>query len=147
MRGISVLAILVGSIADFILSGTFGLVLVGVVISNQGLSKLPKDQLTPAVLAAIHGSPGLYAMQLAIGFGCSVFGGLLAALIAKQRKLLNAVLASWLCVGTGIIGLVKGADDISPPIHLLMVVMTPICYAAGAAWALRMRRIPTVAIS
>ena len=82
MRGISALAIVVGGVCDVVLSGVLGVSLVIYAVSSRSLGQLPKDQLQGAVVAAIHGAPALYAIQLAIGFGCSMLGGFIAASIA-----------------------------------------------------------------
>src|SRR5689334_16975759 len=102
MRGVSVLAIVVGGVCDVVLSGLLGAGLVLYVMFSRGLPRLPKEQLQSTLIAMIHSTPGLYITQLAIGLGCSILGGFIAASIAKHRRVLNGVLAAWLCVGLGI---------------------------------------------
>src|SRR5262249_43928635 len=99
---------------------------------SRGLAHTPKDQLQAAVTAAIHGAPALYAAQLGIGFGCSILGGFIAASIAKQRRLLNGVLASGLCLGVALYSLASGHSGESVPNHLVLIGLTPLCYFAGA---------------
>ena len=101
-------------------------------VSSRGLGQLPKEQLQGAVVAAIHGAPALYAAQLGIGFGCSMLGGFIAASIAKQGRLLNGVLASWLCVAVGVYSLLTGRGSESVPVHLALIAVTPLCYLVGA---------------
>jgi len=92
-----------------------------------------KDALRAAVVAAVHGSPSLYAAQLLIGFGASIFGGFVAASLARDNKRLNGILASWLCVGIGIRALVTGQDGMSHVVVAFMIAVTPLCYFLGAS--------------
>ena len=146
MRGISLLAIIVGGVSDVVLSSVLGIPLGIYVISSRGLAHLPRDQLQAALVSTMHGSPGIYAGQLAIGFACSFLGGLIAASIAKERKILNGVLASWLCIGIGVYALVAGKGAESWSLHLGLIVLTPVCYALGASLKVRMTR-PASAIT
>jgi hypothetical protein len=132
MRGISLLAIILGGVSDVVLSTILGVPLVIYTISTHGLHALPKSQLQSAVTSAIHSDLLLYAAQLAIGTGCSVLGGVIAAAIAKERRVVNGVLAAWLCVGIGAYSLVSGSDTTSPATHIALVITTPIWYLLGA---------------
>jgi hypothetical protein len=132
MRGISALAIIVGGVCDVVLSGILGVPLVIYAVSAKGLSNIPKEQLHDAVMTAMHDSPMLYAVQLGIGLGCSVLGGFVAASIAKQRRILNGVLAAWLCVGIGVYSVVFGRGANSLPLQALLIAITPLCYFVGA---------------
>jgi hypothetical protein len=132
MRGISGLAIIAGGVCDVVLSAILGVPLVIYVVSEKGLSHVPKERLQDAVMTAIHSSPMLYAMQLVIGLGCSVFGGFVAASIAKQRHILNGVLAAWLCVGMGVYSVMSGRGTTSMPLQVLLIAITPLCYFVGA---------------
>jgi peptidoglycan/LPS O-acetylase OafA/YrhL len=93
---------------------------------------MPRDQLQGALVSSIHGNPGIYAAQFTIGFGCSILGGLIAASIAKERRILNGVLASWLCVGIGVYALAAGKGAEPWPMHVALILLTPVCYALGA---------------
>jgi hypothetical protein len=138
MRGISVLAIVVGGVCDIVLSATFGVPFILYVVSTRGLSHLQKGQHQAAISSAIHGSAFLYATQLGIGLACSVVGGFVAASIARERRILNGVLASWLCVGIGVYYLFSGRVETSLPVHIVLIAVTPVCYLFGAK--LRMGR-------
>jgi hypothetical protein len=80
----------------------------------------------------MHANPGLFAAQLGIGYACSIAGGFIAAWIAKERRLLNGVLASWLCVGLGVYSLVSGKVSESLQLTLVLIALTPFAYAFGA---------------
>jgi hypothetical protein len=134
MRGISIKAVFLGGITDIIASSMLGIPLGIYIVSAHGLTNLHKDALRSAVVAAVHGSPLLYAAQLLVGFSASVLGGYVAASIARDNKHLNGVLASWLCVGIGIRALVTGQDGVSPIVVALMIALTPICYFLGASF-------------
>jgi hypothetical protein len=146
MRGISALAIVVGGVCDVVLSGILGVPLVIYTVSSRGLAHIPKDQLQAAVTAAIHGAPVLYAAQLGIGFGCSALGGFIAASIAKQRRALNGILASWLCIGVGVYSLASGHSGEALPNHLVLIAITPLCYLAGAWLRVKMSGASSAAV-
>jgi uncharacterized YccA/Bax inhibitor family protein len=132
MRGLSPLAVIVGSVVDVALSAILGILLGLYVVASRGWSQVPADQLSRALVAAMHQDLSLHAAQLAIGFGCSVLGGFVAASIAKQRRLYNGVLASWLCVGIGIFSQLPDFTRASLVWRLATVALTPACYLAGA---------------
>jgi hypothetical protein len=140
MQSISIRAVVIGGVSDIVLSNLFGIPLAIYVIASGGLSHLPKDQLQGAVVSTMHGSPGLFAAQLAIGYGCSIAGGFIAAWIAKDRKLLNGVLAAWLCVGVGVYSLVLGKMSEPLPLTLLLIALTAFAYALGAWIKISMSR-------
>lgn len=132
MRSISFRAVLIASISDIVLSNLLGTPLAFYVISSGGLSHLPKNQLQGAVVSAMHTNPDLFAAQLGIGYVCSIAGGSIAAWIAKDRRLLNGILASWLCVGLGMYSLVSGKVSESLQLTLVLIALTPFAYALGA---------------
>jgi hypothetical protein len=132
MRGISLLAVIVGGVLDVALSSILGIVLGVYVIGSRGWGHLPADQLSRALVAVMHDDLLLRTAQLAIGFGCSVLGGFVAAWIAKERKLYNGVLASWLCVGIGLFTQFPDFTLASAVWQLVTIVLTPVCYLAGA---------------
>jgi hypothetical protein len=140
MRNVSVLAVVVGGVSDVVLSGILGIPLGIYVISTRGLAQLPRDQLQAALVSAMHSDLGFHAAQLAIGLGCSFLGGLIAASIAKQHKLLNGVLASWLCVSIGVYAIAQGKGGEPVPLHLALIALTPVCYALGALLRIKMKR-------
>jgi hypothetical protein len=142
MRGFSFLAVLIGGVSDVLLSSVLGIGLTAYVIVARGLAQVPKNELQSTLVAAIHGTPALYAIQLVIGFGCSVLGGFIAASIAKQRKLLNGVLASWLCVGIGIFSQIPKFGVKALVIQVVLIALTPLCYLLGAYIKITMRRSP-----
>jgi hypothetical protein len=144
MRGLSLAAILLGGVVDVFLSSAFGTLLVFEAVYTRGLNRVPKEQLQGAITSLMHNDVRLYAMQMSIGFACSIIGGWVAASIAKERRLLNGVLASWLCVSIGIVSLLRRYDAMSLAAHALLIGVTPLCYLLGAAIRQKMSR-PVVA--
>lgn len=136
---LSIKGIVTGALADVLLSGALGAVLILYAASSHGLSRLPRGELQSAVADAIHASTWLYICQIVIGFGCSILGGYVAAGIAKNDRLLNGVLASWLCLAIGIVSLVSGKEVGSFAGHLALLAATPLAYWLGAL--IRVRRI------
>jgi hypothetical protein len=125
-------AIILGGITDVVLSVILGIPFTIYVINKLDQGNLPPEKLSAEVTTAIHQSVGLHALQLLIGFGCSVIGGYIAARLAVKDKFQNAALASWLCVGIGIYALVLGKGAVTVPMHILLIALTPVCYLVGA---------------
>jgi hypothetical protein len=140
MRGLSVAAIVLGGVVDVLLSSGLGMLLVFQAFYTRGFNHVPKEQLQGAISSLMHGDAKLYVTQTAIGLGASVIGGFVAASIAKQRRLLNGVLASWLCIGIGIVSILRRDDATPAAIHAALIAATPMCYLAGATIRLKLSR-------
>ena len=92
-----------------------------------------------ALVATVHDSPLLRAVQRGIGLACSILGGYLAASIARQQKPRHGVLVSWRCVT---IGFFSPIDDFGLGAllwRLVLIALTPLCYLAGACLRTRKR--------
>ena len=133
-------AIITGAITDVGLSMLIGIPFSSYVAESRGLSETPQEQMTFALMEAVHASVGLTLAQFAIGFSCSLLGGYVAAAIAKSNGLLNGVLASWLCLGVGIYFVLSGEPGGLLWLHALSIVGTPLCYLGGAYLWLRRNR-------
>ena len=140
MRGISIFAIVFGAAADTVLTTVLGIPFGIYILASRGLSHVPKDQLQAALLTAMHSDPTLRITELTIGLGCSVLGGFIAASIAKERRLLNGVLASWLCLAMGIYVIARGTSTETPAVQAATVAVTPRCYLFGAWLKVRFAR-------
>jgi hypothetical protein len=102
---ISIPAVLIGGITDVLSSSVLGTPLIIYVMVKFVPSNAPQGyDITPL----IHASPWLYGLQLAVGLGCSAFGGYVAAWIAKQHELLNGLFSSFLCVAIGLYSILLG---------------------------------------
>lgn len=129
--------IVIGGLVDVVSSIVLGVALGVYVALSRGLD-LTDERLHGGIAAAIHSSIGLYGVQLAIGIACSVLGGYVAAGLARRDKLVNGILASWLCVGIGVSCLLAANVSESLPARVVSVVITPLSYLLGAF--LRTRR-------
>lgn len=136
---ISLKAVLAGGVTDIVLSTLLGIPFGIYVVASRDLVNAADPG--PAVEAAILHDGDLFMMQLLIGFGCSVIGGHVAARLAKGHELLNGVLASWLCIGLGVLMFMQHESLMRPVTQLVCIAATPLAYLFGA-W-LQLRRIQT----
>lgn len=104
MAKISFKGVVVGGIVDIVATNIFGIPLVAYAMRNIEVAHTPKDQLTAAVIASLHASPGLATAQFLIGTACSVLGGYVAAWLARHDERLNGALSAWLCIASGLYG-------------------------------------------
>jgi len=137
MRGISILAVLVGAAADLVLTIVLTSLLEIWVYTTTDLSHLPREQAQAALAAALSGLSPLYVAQLVLGFGCSVLGGLIAAALARERHVLNGVLAGLLITALNLFLVARGVSKASP-LDLVLIALSFACYPAGAALRLKL---------
>jgi len=142
MKKISILGILVGGITDIVLTNVVALPIIIYVVATSNLRGIPREQLSAAIIQAIHARPAIYATQLILGFFCTVFGGYVAAWIAKRSEVLNGFLASLACALFGVYGMVSGKDMSTPATRATLFLLT---FAAGLCGGylrkIRVRRI------
>lgn len=128
MKRVSILGVIVGGAADCVASGILALPIVFI-----ALTQVPPQQIS----AWLHGHPAYYLAAMVLGFIASVFGGYIAALIARRAPVLNGALAAWYCVGTGAYGLIRGETN-----AVEIVLLMPVSVAATALGG-RLRLIQT----
>jgi len=131
MPKLSPKAIIVGGVVDVGASIVLGIPLVFYVLSQSGISSGAGANAGTSVVAAIHDSPTLRSVQLLIGAACSILGGYVAARIAPRDRFVNALLASWLCVGLGVYSIAPGRSGQPLWESLLLLLSTLACYALG----------------
>jgi cell shape-determining protein MreD len=129
MKRIAFLAVIVGGIADMVLTNVLGLPIAIGVIFWGGLTRLPATGITSAYLAYLHAHPLIYAAAMGVGVLASLLGGVIAALIAKHDRVLNGALSSWACLG---VDAYSFATHTSTDGLLLQVLLTPVAPLAGA---------------
>jgi putative membrane protein (TIGR04086 family) len=129
MGRVSVKGVVVGGVLDIILSMILGIPLVICALATAKLAGTPPDQLGRALAASIHARPLLYGTQLLIGVVTTVFGGYVAAWIAKHDEILNGLLSALVCVAVGVISLVSG---IQHETVVMQVVLFALTFASGA---------------
>jgi len=137
MRGLSPLGILVGAASDLVLTIVLSSLLEIWVYATTDLSHLPREQAQAALAAAMSGPSPLYVAQLVLGFGCSLLGGFIAAALARQRHVLNGVLAGVLITALNFFLIARGVTRASPHV-LVLSALCFACYPAGAALRLRL---------
>lgn len=141
MKAVSIKGVLVGGIVDlattFILSLPFSIY----VIMKVHLAHTPVDQIGAAVKAATFESAPIYLGGLAVGMGCSVLGGYVAARLAKHHELLNGALASTLCGLLGIYSVASGGDPHPIVVQILLIAISPALSLGGGYLRLRQKRL------
>jgi hypothetical protein len=137
MSAISVKGVVIGGIVDVASSFILGLPFAIFVIIKVQLAHTPVEQVGAAVKAATFGSTPIYLAQLAVGTGCSVLGGYVAARVAKHHELLNGALASILCVVLGIYVVAAGKDPHPMLVQALLVAVSPALSLLGGYLRLR----------
>jgi hypothetical protein len=119
---ISIPGVLIGGITDVVSSSILGVPLVIYVTVKFDLLNSPRGH---DITSMIHATPWLYGLQLAIGLGCSVLGGYVAAWIAKHDELLNGLLSSFLCTAIGLYSILLGKDSQSLLAQILLLAAAP----------------------
>jgi hypothetical protein len=66
-------------------------------------------------------------------------GGYISARIAKHDEILNGALAAWLCVGSGIYGMITQFSSGSRWEHLAALIFSPLLAALGGYLRLRQK--------
>ena len=126
MKKISILGVLIGGIVDIIATNILAFpFILYVMLTRIDFLSMPQDQITIAMTKIIQGDWLLFTIQFLLGSFCSIFGGYIAALIAKHDELLNGALSAYLCVGIGIYSVSKGIGTESIFLVLLGFILSP----------------------
>ena len=94
-------------------------------IARVNFLGMPSDQVTKALTQTIQNDWMLFTIQLLIGSACSIFGGYIAALIAKHDELFNGALSAYLCFAIGAYSIIKGAEIQSIWLSILGFALSP----------------------
>ena len=137
MRRVSLIGVVLGGVADIVATAIMSFPIMVVAAMKGDLISLPKDEQTRAIMQIMQGTPSLYAAGFVLGAICSVFGGYLAARIARRATMLNGALSAWLCVGLGVYAMATGQDSSAPSRHLLFFALSPALGALGGYLRLR----------
>lgn len=143
MKKISIKGVVIGSVTDIVATNIVTIPLVVYVMTTSNLSTLPKDQLSNALVHTLQSDPALLSIQFFLGALCSVLGGFVAAWIAKRNEVLNGGLACFLCVGSGIYGLLFGSVTVPLWQHIVGFVTSPGLSALGGYLKMRTKRSQT----
>ena len=137
MSRVSFKAVIVGGVADVVATNILAIPVVVYAFIVAGIAHLPKAEQTPALMDAMQNRPGLYLLGLVLGSICSVFGGYLAARIAKHDEVLNGALSSYLCLAFGAYAMVKGTIPTAPLLHAVFLALSPALGAIGGYLRIR----------
>jgi hypothetical protein len=78
-----------------------------------------------AIASAIQTGGWLYWLVLAIGLGCSAFGGYVAAWIAQHNETLNELLSSFVCTAIALYSILLGRGAQSLLAQILLLAAAP----------------------
>jgi putative membrane protein (TIGR04086 family) len=140
MKRISWLGVIVGGVSDIVSSAIFSFIILFAVMATLPRQPLPPAETQAALNATILTSPRLIAVSLVLGALSSVFGGYVAAAIAKHDRLLNGALSTWLYIASGIYGWVNLKLPISAYEHLLGIVASPLFGLLGGYLSERIQK-------
>ena len=125
MGKISILAVIVGGVVDFVMTITLLVVLtLALSVGHRKITVIP------------HTTP-MRTLQFFLGCACGVFGAYLAAALAKRAHILNGVLAaSWMSLFTPF--LLLGHKNTTPLFWIVLgYIATPLTGALGGWLAQR----------
>lgn len=119
-KKVSVLGFMIGSIVDIVGTNIWGVFMTVYVMVSYNLIKTAASsptELTGRVLNIFQTDPIVISVNFIVGALFSILGGYIGAYIAKHDELLNGALSSFLCVLSGIYGLMTG----SYPVYLVLL--------------------------
>lgn len=132
-RTLSPKAIIIGGIAD-IVATNIALVPVAVfVFANDPSSLDPGHDATQTLVTALDQSPTLFTIALLLGSACSVFGGWVAAKLAKRAFLLNGAFTAYGCLLLSLYSLFAAPATLPLWQHAALLLVTPALGALGGA--------------
>jgi hypothetical protein len=144
---ISFKGVIIGGITDIVSTNIVTAPLLLYIMVPLVRAKVPHEKLMEATMNAIRDNHFYYALMAFLGGSCSLLGGYISARIAKHDEILNGTLAAWLCVGSGIYGMITQYS--SGPLweHLASLIFSPLLAAFGGYLRLRQSaRIPKVVV-
>ena len=125
-RKISWRAVIFGGLADVGGTNVVGIIFIAYIASNYGLSAVPSEQFATAINNVIFSDPVLYCVSFFIGSVFSIFGGYVAAWIAKRNELLNGGFSASLCVLIGLYSIFLGLNPSIPvAFEILSIPLSP----------------------
>ena len=107
MKRISFKGVAIGNVVDIVSTNLVMIPVMIYVLASSGAGSLPDHGTGLASNILLESSLYLSVATVLGGF-CSVLGGYVSARIAARDEVLNGALASILCIGFGIYGVVSG---------------------------------------
>ena len=136
IRDISVKGVVLGATSDIVATNILLAPVAVFVFSRFGPSLTPAEK-SAAFSKAFSDDPQLYLVGMVLGCAASVFGGWIAARIARRAEVLNGALSAIACVGFGVYGMATRVDAVPLWQHLAFFVLSPSLGALGGAIRLR----------
>lgn len=137
MKQLSILGVLLGGIVDVVSTNIAAFPIMLIAALQGNVYTLPKAQQTQALIDVMQKTTSLYIAGFILGALCSIFGGYIAALIAKRSMIFNGALSAWLCVALGVYGMTTPQNTASPTQHLFFFALSPALGALGGYLRLR----------
>jgi hypothetical protein len=145
MRRVSVKGVLIGGIVDIVSTNILAIVLFGIGWAIL-IPRMPHMDSRSAI-QVLMANPGMLAAQSVAGALCSIFGGYVAARLAKHDELLNGALSAFLCVSSGVIELATMSNHDRLLLGILMLPISPcLGLLGGYLQRARRRRIAATAV-
>ena len=131
-RDISLKGVVLGATSDIVGTNIL-LAPVAVFLFARMDQSLPSAEKSAAFTRAFTDDPRLYLIGMILGCSASIFGGWVAARIARRAELLNGALSAIACVGFGIYGMTLRTDVVPLWQHVAFFVLSPALGALGGA--------------
>lgn len=142
-KKVSILGFVIGAIVDILGTNIWGVFMTVLVMIGFNLVQLATSspaEATAKVLNIFQTNPLIFSINLIVGAMFSILGGYIGALIAKHDELLNGALSSFLCVLSGICGLITGSHPISKVLlELLAFIISPLLGMLGGYLRLKQK--------
>lgn len=130
---LSAKGVLLGAVADIVTTNVLAIPIF-VVADTRLAQSTPGTAPTAAALTQMmHSSPGLYLAELALGSLASIFGGWVAARVARRAEALNGAMSAVACMGFGVYGMIRYPQSASLWEHIGFLVLAPVLGALGGA--------------
>jgi hypothetical protein len=139
MNKVSWKGFIIGGIVDVVLTNVLAIPVMVYAIAGLMPARLPPDRLQATLQLVIQTDPKYHFPLLAIGVACSIFGGYVAARIAKHDEVLNGALSAWLCIAAEIVGLLLPNGIVRRGEALLFLPLSPILGAIGGYFQQRLK--------
>lgn len=142
MKNISFKGIILGSITDIVASNICGIPAILYVFYFVHSSGVSSEKFAATALKVLNENQLFHAYYIVTGSLCSILGGYVAARIAKHDEILNAALASFLCVSAGMITILSKASPDPMWQQIVLLFLSSALSAFGGK--LRLRQIAKV---
>jgi hypothetical protein len=134
---ISFKGVILGSITDIASSNVCAIPAILYVVNFVHSSGVPSEKLAATALQVLNENQLFHAYYIVTGSLCSILGGYIAARISKHDEILNAALASFLCVSAGMIAILSGVSPDPVWQKILFLFLSPALSAFGGKLRLR----------